>query len=58
MTGAELVGDDDVVAVDVDDDGAVGIDFDEQLGVRGVDAVVEFAEDALAAVDDVVVDLL
>ena len=58
MTGAELVGDDDVVAVDVDDDGAVGIDFDEQLGVRVVDAVVEFAEDAHSAVDDVVVDLL
>ena len=60
MTGAELVGDGDVVAV-VDDDGAVGIDFDEQLGVRVVDAVVEFSEDALAAlaaVDDVVVDLL
>ena len=57
MTGAELVGDDDVVAV-VDDDGAVGVDFDEQLGVRVVDAVFEFAEDALAAVDDVVVDLL
>ena len=42
----------------VDDDGAVGIDFDEQLGVRVVDAVVEFAEDADAAVGDVVVDLL
>ena len=56
MTGAELVEDDGVVAA-VDDDGAVGIDFDEQLGVRVVDAVVEFAEDAGAAVD-VGVDLL
>ena len=56
MTGVELVGDDDVVAV-ADVDGAVGIDFDEQLGVRVVDAVVEFAEDAGAAVD-VGVDLL
>lgn len=58
MTGAELVEDDDVVAVVVDDDGAVGIDFDEQLGVTVVDAVFEFAQAAHAGVDDVVVDLL
>ena len=42
----------------VDDDGAVGVDFDEQLAVRVVDAVVEVVEDAHAAVDDVGVDLL